>query len=164
MNEKTPEIQLSEFIAKFTPEIAEVAWESFAKLRKRLAGAFIMIYDNSYALVMGFGPTDRPSEAILSLVVYPRWVTLCFLHGVKLTDPQKLLNGNGKQVRHIRLENAKTLDKQPIKALIVEAVAQASKPLIPTGKHRMIIKCISSNQRPRRPEANVKRHKRRTSG
>ena len=57
MNEKPPEIQLSEFIAKFNPEIAELAWESFAKLRKRLAGAVIMVYDNSYALVMGFGPT-----------------------------------------------------------------------------------------------------------
>ena len=66
MKEKPPEIQLGEFIAKFTPEIAEVAWESFNKLRKRLAGAVIFVYDNSYALVMGFGPTERPSEAFLS--------------------------------------------------------------------------------------------------
>ena len=91
MKEKPPEIQLGEFIAKFTPEIAEIAWESFAKLRKRLAGAVIMVYDNSYALVMGFGPTERPSEAFLSLVVYPRWVSICFLQGVKLPDPQKRL-------------------------------------------------------------------------
>jgi Domain of unknown function (DU1801) len=163
MNEKPPEIQLSEFIAKFNPEIAELAWESFAKLRKRLAGAVIFVYDNSYALVMGFGPTERPSEAILSIVVYPRWVTLCFLYGVNLTDPNKLLNGSGKQVRHIRLENAKTLDKPVVKALISEAVANASQPFMPTGADRMIIKCISANQRPRGPQAVAKRGKRRVS-
>ena len=163
MKEKPAEIQLSEFIAKFNPEIAELAWECFAKLRKRLAGAVIMVYDNSYALVMGFGPNERPSEAILSIVVYPRWVTLCFLQGVKLPDPQKILNGNGKQVRHIRLESAKTLDKPAIKTLISEAVEQANEPLSATGPERIIIKCISANQRPRRPQATVKRGKHQTS-
>ena len=47
MKEKPPEIQLGEFIAKFTPEIAEQAWETFEKLRKRLAGTVIFVYDNS---------------------------------------------------------------------------------------------------------------------
>ena len=122
-----------------------------------------MVYDNSYALVMGFGPTDRPSEAILSIDVYPRWVTLCFLHGVKLPDPQNILSGDGKQVRHVRLESAKTLDKSAIKSLISEAAAQASEPLSAKRPERMIIKCISANQRPRRPQTTAKRGKRQTN-
>jgi hypothetical protein len=120
----------------------------------------VMVYDNSYALVMGFGPTERPSEAFLSIVVYPRWVTLCFLHGVKLADPQKILEGNGKQVRHLRLENAKTLDKPAIKALILEAVAQAKKPLSGKGPGPIIIRMVSAKQHPRRPEAAGKRGRR----
>jgi hypothetical protein len=153
MKEKPPEIQLGEFIAKFTPEIAELAWEAFEKLRKRLAGSVIFVYDNFYALVMGFGPTARPSEAFLSLVIYPNHASICFLQGVKLPDPHKLLRGNGKQVRHIRLETAKTLDKPAIKKLISDAVAYAGKPLSANDPERMIIKCISKNQRPRRPAA-----------
>jgi hypothetical protein len=151
MKEKPPEIQLGEFIAKFTPEIAELAWESFNKLRKRLAGSVIFVYDNYYALVMGFGPNERPSEAFLSLVVYPNHASICFLQGVKLPDPRKLLKGDGKQVRHIRLERAKTLDEPAIKTLISEAVAYSGKELRPKYPERMIIKCISANQRPRRP-------------
>ena len=54
---------------------------------------------------------------------------------------------------HIRLETAKTLDKPAVKALIAEAVANASQPFMPAGPDRMIIKCISANQRPRRPQA-----------
>jgi hypothetical protein len=161
MNEKPAEIQLAEFIAKFSPEIAELAWEAFAKLQARLPGAVVLVYDNYYALVMGFGPTERPSEAILSLVVYPRCVTLCFLWGVKLPDPRKILEGDGKQVRHVRLENAKTLDKPAIKTLISEAVAKASKPLSGKGPGPIIIRMISPKQRPRRPEATAKANKRR---
>ena len=152
MKQKPPEIQLGEFIARFTPEIAELAWDSLNKLRKRLAGAVIMIYDNYYALVMGFGPTERPSEAFLSIVVYPGKVSLCFLQGVKLADPHKLLEGNGKQVRHIRLESAKTLDKPAVKSLILDAVASGGKALSAIGPERIIIKCISAKQRPRRPK------------
>ena len=162
MKEKPAEIQLGEFIAKFTPEIAELAWEAFAKLQARLPGAVVMVYDNYYALVMGFGPTERPSEAFLSIVVYPRWVTLCFLQGVKLPDPRKILEGSGKQVRHLRLENAKTLEEPAIKILISEAVAQASKPLSGKGPGPIIIRLVSAKQRPRRPEAAAKGNERRT--
>jgi hypothetical protein len=151
MKEKPPDIQLGEFIAKFTPEIAEQTWEVFEKLRKHFAGAVIFVYDNSYALVIGFGPSECPSEAFLSIVVYPRWVSICFLQGAKLPDPQKILIGNGKQVRHIRLENAKTLDNPAIKLLISEAIAYGGRPLSATGLEQIIIKCASANQRPRRP-------------
>jgi Domain of unknown function (DU1801) len=129
MKEKPLEDQVAEFIAKFTPDIAEIAWDAFDKLRKRLAGAVILVYDNYYALVMGFGPTERSCEVFLLLVVYPRWVSVCFLQGVKQPDPQNLLDGQGKQVRSIRLENARILDKPAIKALISEAVKFWGKPL-----------------------------------
>ena len=42
-----------------------------AKLRKRLKGALEFVYDNYYSLVIGFGPSERPSEAIFSIVLLP---------------------------------------------------------------------------------------------
>jgi hypothetical protein len=33
-----------------------------------------MVYDNYNGLVIGFGPNDKPSLAIFSIVVFPRWV------------------------------------------------------------------------------------------
>ena len=41
-----------------------------AKLRKLLPGAIEMVYDNYNALVIGFSPTERPSDAVLSLVIF----------------------------------------------------------------------------------------------
>jgi len=38
-----------------------------------------MVYDNYNFLVIGFSPTERPSEAIFSIAMSPRRVSLCFL-------------------------------------------------------------------------------------
>jgi hypothetical protein len=151
MKTQSPAKQLDRFLARYTAEIAAQARAALAKMRERLPGAVEMVYDNYNALVIGFGPTERPSEAIFSIVVFPRWVTLCFLQGAKVPDPQKRLQGNGKQVRHIRLPNADDLDTPGVRDLVTRALECASKPIDATGDGRLIIKSISAKQRPRRP-------------
>ena len=110
--------QLARFISRFSPEIASLARAALSTMRDRLPGAFELVYDNAYALVVGFGPTPKPSEAVFSLVIYPKKVSLCFLYGAHLTDAEHLLQGSGNQVRHIRLESAETLEKRSIHALM----------------------------------------------
>ena len=89
--------------------MAAEARSALARLRRLVPGAVELVYDNYNALVVGFGPSERPSEAILSLVAYPKWVTLCFLQDApELPDPEGLLKGSGSSVRHISLESAKT--------------------------------------------------------
>jgi hypothetical protein len=87
----SPEAQLDAFINKFTPEIGSQARLVLAKMRTLLPGAYEMVYDNYNALVIGFGATDRPSEFIGSIALYPRWVTLFLANGPALPDPKKLL-------------------------------------------------------------------------
>jgi len=108
-----------------------------------------MVYDNWNGLVIGFGPTERPSEAVLSLLLLPEHVTLCFLHGAKLKDPKKLLRGSGNQVRHIQLLGGPDdLEKPEIEELIEQAIEQSPKPI--AGPRKLIIKSSSPKQRPRR--------------
>jgi hypothetical protein len=148
---KSAKGQLATFMARYTPEIQRLAKKVLTKLRARVPGAVEMVYDNYNWLVIGFGPTDRPSEAILSVVLAPRWVTLCFLWGATLPDPQKLLRGGGKRVRHIRLERAEDLDKTAIRSLIALAAQRARTPIDGRTPRRLIVKSISPKQRPRRP-------------
>ena len=151
MKTQSPAKQPDRFLDRYTPEISAQGRAALAKMRERLPGTVEMVYDNYNALVIGLGPTDRPSEAIFSVVVYPRWVTLCFLQGAKVTDPQKRLQGSGKQVRHIRLESADDLDTPGVRDLITRALECATRPIDGTGDGRLIIKSISPKQRPRRP-------------
>ena len=153
MKTKSPESQLAVFIAKYAPEIGALAREVHAKMRERLPGAIEMVYDNYNALVIGFGPSERASEAIFSIVLYPRWVSLFFLHGARLPDPKKLLKGRGGQVRHIVLEDTSDLDKPAVRDLIQRALKNAAQPLDSAGPGRLVIKSISARQRPRRPSS-----------
>jgi len=151
MKTKSPAAQLAGFLVRYTPAIRSQAKAILARMRNRLPGAVEMVYDNYNALVIGFGPTERPSEAIFSLVIYPRWVTLCFLHGAKLSDPQRQLKGSGKQVRHIVLDDVALIESPEIAKLIDLALEQSSVPIDAAKRRRLIIKSISLTQRPRRP-------------
>jgi hypothetical protein len=151
----TPKAQLASFLAKFTPEIEALAKEILAKMRKRYPTALELVYDNYNALAIGFGPTERSSEAIFSIALFPKWVSLFFLQGAALPDPEKKLQGSGNVVRHIRLPSVATLDEPPVQVLMREAVTSAAISFDPHGKHRLIIKSISAKQRPRRPAASA---------
>jgi hypothetical protein len=49
------------------------------------------VYRNYNALVVGFCVGDRASSGLFSIAVYPRYVTLFFLKGAALPDPNGLL-------------------------------------------------------------------------
>jgi hypothetical protein len=151
MPKKTPTRELAGFLAKYDPAVASIARAALARLRKRLPGATEIVYDNYNALAVGFGPGERTSEAIFSIAVYPRWVSLFFLQGSRLKDPAKLLKGSGVRVRHIVLGEASDIGSAKIDALIAAALAVAVKPIDPNAKRQLIIKSVSAKQRPRRP-------------
>jgi hypothetical protein len=143
--------QLGKFLAKYEKSVASTAQRALAIMRKRLPGAVEIVYDNYNALAIGFGPRDRASEAIFSIALYPRYVSLFFLQGAKLPDPHKRLQGNGNVVRYIRLEKLDVLDDPEIKELMDLALRRAKVPLDPSQKRRLIIKSVSAKQRPRKP-------------
>ena len=78
-----------------------------------MPGATEMVYDKANALVIGFAPRARPSEAVLSIALYTKWVNLYFLDGATLPDPSGLLTGAGSRVRMLRLDDVKLLDPRP---------------------------------------------------
>ena len=66
---RAPGAQLAGFIARFNPAIAKLVRAARVRLRKRLPTAVELVYDNYNALAIGYGPNERRSEAIVSLVV-----------------------------------------------------------------------------------------------
>ena len=159
---KSDEAQIETFLSKYTSEMVNAGKVARARMRERVPGGVEFVYDNYNALVFGFGPTDRPSEAVLSLALMPRWVTLCFLKGAALADPRKLLRGSGSTVRNVRLQSPSDLDDPYISDLIERAIQAASPPFAAARTApRTVVKSISAKQRPRRPSS--KAAKRRTS-
>jgi hypothetical protein len=155
LSESEAKRQLDSFLAKYDPEVESFARRALAKMRKLVKGAIEMVYDNYNWLVIGFCPTDRPSEAIFSIVMPPGRVTLCFLQGAGLPDPAKRLQGTGHVVRNIRLydagqPDAKVLDDPEVLSLINVALNRAKVPMLAGARRKLIIRSISVKQRPRR--------------
>lgn len=146
-----PELQLASFLEKYTPEIASLAEDILVVMRKLYPTALELVYDNYNALAIGFGPSERTSEAIFSIALYPKWVSLFFLQAKGLPDPANLLKGSGNVAKHIVLPSPHMLHDPAVQALMHEAELCAKAPFNPSGEHRLIIKSVSKNQRPRRP-------------
>jgi hypothetical protein len=151
------EKDIAKFIAKYTPELARELKAARARMRELIPRGHELVYDNYNALVFGYGPTERPSEAVLSLAAMPKWVTLCFLQGVPLKDPKKLLQGEGSQVRSVRLMGgAADLDIQDVRALIDQVLASGRENFAAAPRIGTVIRSVSAKQRARRPSVNVK--------
>ena len=147
----TAQQQLDGFLKKYSPEMEKLGRSAITHLRKRLPGAFCLVYDNYNALAVGFGPTAKPSALPISIAFYPRWATLFFMFGAALDDPDKLLEGKGARIRSVRLDGLGTLKSAQIDKLITAAVLEAGWTLDSDSKGALVIQSISAKQRPRRP-------------
>jgi hypothetical protein len=144
------ERQLDRFVDKFEPKHRTLIRAVRKALRARFPTAYELAYDNYNFFVIGYSPTERPSDAIVSIAAGANGVGVCFIRGASLPDPKKVLLGSGKQTRFVRLESADVLVRPEIEALLAAAIAQAKTPLRASGRGELIIRSVSVKQRPRR--------------
>ena len=132
--------ELDKIIARRSPEMAKLTKAVLTKLRPRFPGAVEMVYDKKNALVIGFCPDERASNAINSIAVYTKWINLYFFEGDSLPDPEGLLQGTGTMVRNIRINSADDLDRPAVKALMAAALECADPPLDKKARRRILLK------------------------
>ena len=64
--------QLNDFVAKFTPPVAAQATACLTRMRQRLPGALVLVYDNYNALALAFSPTERARTPIRFHLIWVR--------------------------------------------------------------------------------------------
>jgi hypothetical protein len=147
------ETELRAFISKFDPKDQRLIRAVRSAVRKRFPTANELVWDNYNFLVIGYSPTERPSDSIVSIAARANGVGLCFIHGAGLPDPKKILLGSGRQTRFLRLDSAAVLSRPEVEALVTAAIARAKITLPPAGRGKLIIRSVSAKQRPRRARA-----------
>ncbi len=60
-----------------------------------------------------------------ALGAYTRWVSLMFMRGIDLEDPDGLLEGTGKRMRHVQLRSLETFDER--REALVTMIGAAAK-------------------------------------
>jgi len=149
----TPAEQLETLIDKFDPANQSLIRATRKRLRKRFPAAHELVYDNYNFFVIGYSPTERPSDTLVSIAAAANGVGLCFIQGARLEDPKKLLSGGGKQTRFLRIPSADVFDDPNVVSLLAAAESDATTPMPSAGRGTLVIRSISAKQRPRRKGA-----------
>ena len=123
-----PTPEYLKFLSPYGPRITGLALAVRALVLQEAAGATELIYDAYNAVASGYSFTSRPSDAFIHIAVYARWVNLGFNHGAGFADPQKLLQGAGRWIRHIRITDPTDLEMPAVRAFVKTAVADAERP------------------------------------
>ncbi len=96
-----------------------------------------LIY-HTHALTAVFSISEKLSDAFVMLPIYTNHVNLGFNKGTLLKDPQNLLKGTGKLIRHIPVEKSKDFRNKKVttlvKASIDFAIQDMDKPSKSIGK------------------------------
>jgi len=114
---------LLKFLHPFSTEITDLvmwlrdfAWDLYPQSNE-------LIYDNYNAVAIGWSPTDRIGHIFCSIAVgrSSKNIHFGFYWGSELSDPDKILLGEGHQYRYVLVRNKETFPKTYIEKLVEEA-------------------------------------------
>ena len=77
---------------------------------------------HTHALTTVFSISEKLSDAFCHIPVYSEHINLGFNKGTLLKDPNNLLIGTGKLIRHVEIKNPIDYRNPKVKALIEEAI------------------------------------------
>ena len=146
------ETQLASFVTKFDEPNQALIWGLRAALRNRLPDCAELVWDNYNFFVIGYSPTEQPSDYIVSIAASANGASLSFNNGAELADPERVLQGSSKVNRFIRLPTVDVLAEGPVDRMIERACDQSAVPRPWSGGGKLIIRSVSAKQRPRRRE------------
>ncbi|MBL4568873.1 MAG: DUF1801 domain-containing protein, partial [Flavobacteriaceae bacterium] len=91
--------------------------------------------------------TEKAWDCYCAIIVYSKHINISFPSGTSLSDPEGLLQGTGKRIRHIKIRNLKDVKVPSIKRLLLDARDKAhalvNEELTQHVKIKTIIKPIS---------------------
>jgi hypothetical protein len=96
--------------------LREFAWDLYPQTNE-------LIYDNYNAVAFGWSPTDKVGHTFCSIAVGRSSgnIHFGFYWGNELSDPERILLGEGNQYRYLLIKAKKDLPKTYIKKLMKEA-------------------------------------------
>jgi hypothetical protein len=102
--------RLRELIIDVYPDVVEVPWP-----KQRIVG-------------YGVGP-KKMSEHFCYIGAHRDHVNLGFYHGAELSDPEHLLEGSGKKLRHIKVREIEEIDRPALGQFVQSSLEERKESL-----------------------------------
>ncbi len=124
--QRPPHPKLLEFLAPYHREIQAVALALRDLVLATAPGLNELVY-RTYVVAVGFSFTSDWRDGPCHIAVYPKHVNLGFQRGALLPDPDGVMEGTGKAIRHIKVESAADLKRPLLKRYLRAAIAGCEK-------------------------------------
>src|SRR5580692_137112 len=121
---RLPDRQLLNYLAACDPHISNLALALRDVVLEEAPDAIESI-SKGYAVVIGFSFTGKPlKDGFCHVVTYSSHVNHGFNRGALLPNPNGVLQGTGKAIRHITIRNRAELDRPFIRRYLQAAIEQ----------------------------------------
>ena len=109
-----------ENLASHTPDVQAAAHALEAVIREE-APDVVVQYDPGNGL-LAFGRSMKMRDLLFALIPHAGWVNLQLAEGASLANPDGLIEGTGKRIRHIKVRSAAAAADPRVRSAITEQV------------------------------------------
>lgn len=135
---RSPDPEHLKLLMRYAPAIQQIALAAREMILEEAPEASELVYE-VYTIADHFTFTGRLGGAFAFTTAHSNWVNLGFSFGALLPDPDSLLRGDGKLIRHVRIAQAADLDVPGVRELVRAAASQADRPEGKTEKPRTTV-------------------------
>jgi hypothetical protein len=121
---RPPDRVLLSYLASYDPHVSRLALALRDVVLDEAPDAVESI-SKGYAVAIGFSFTGKPlKDGFCHIATYTTHVNLGFNRGALLPDPNKVLAGNGKMIRHITIHDESDLERPYLRRYLQAAIEQ----------------------------------------
>ncbi len=121
MPTKESKADFEKLLTRYSPEIRTIASKMRVSVLKVFPNALEKTYwgwSNTW-----YGFSEKSRDMVFSINPIKSYVQLYFLRGSELLDPDGLLEGTGKKLRHVNIRSAAELKNPKLTRLMKRAIA-----------------------------------------
>src|SRR3984957_10590742 len=125
---RLPDRQLLGYLAAYDPHVSDLTLALRDVVLEEAPNAIESIF-KGYAVTIGFSFTGKPlKDGFCHIVTYSSHVNLGFNRGALLPDPNGVLQGTGKLIRHITIRQENELDRPFVRRYLQAAIELIAEP------------------------------------
>jgi len=149
--ERPPDPQLIGFLGAYDPHISDLALALREVVLEEAPDASESIYQ-VYTVAIWFGFSGKMKDMFCYIATNAGHVNLGFPRGVELADPNRVLEGEGKAMRHIKFDSLRDLDR-PFVRRYIQAAMELAAPAGTRGTGKSVVKSSVAGGRTARKRA-----------
>ena len=125
---RPPNRQLLGYLTAYDPHVSDLLL-ALREIVLEEAPDAIESISKGYAVAIGFSFTGKPlKDGFCHVVAYKTHVNLGFNRGALLPDPNRVLAGSGKLIRHLAVRNRNELEHPAVRRYLQAAIEQVGGP------------------------------------